>query len=213
MTNGIRRRAAVTVIAVCVLTVLAAGASAADKHAAAPAPAAAGLAPRAESDASYRIGVDDVLELIVWKEDISRPGLTVRPDGMVSIPVAGDITALGKSPTELAREIEGRLKEYYTDPHVTVMVTAINSYRVYVLGSVARPGLLNFKSPTRLMEAIVNAGGFSPFADESHVRVFTVEAAGSTAQRMIEVDTKKIMSGNRLEDNIFLKPGDMIYVP
>jgi polysaccharide export outer membrane protein len=206
-TSNRRRGPIAAVVPACVAVLLAAGVAAGAEKPLDPAVA------REPADTAYRIGVDDTLEVIVWKEDISRPGLMVRPDGRVSIPVAGDIMAAGSTPSELAREIEQRLKTYYKDPHVTVMVTAINSYRVYVLGQVAKPGLLNFKSPTRLMEAIVSAGGFGPFADESHVRVFTQGPGEGAGQRMVEIDTKKIMNGNRLEDNLFLKPGDMIYVP
>jgi len=179
-----------------------------------PAAGAAGeTAPQALDNAeSFRIGVEDVLEIMVWKEPtVSRAGLMVRPDGMISMPVVGDIMAAGRTPTNLAREIEAKLKEFFTDPHVTVLIEAINSYRVYILGEVANPGMLTLKSPTRLMEAIITAGGFNQFADQSHVRVFTVQGGG--AQKMIEIDTKKIMNGANLAGNVFLMPGDMVYVP
>lgn len=167
--------------------------------------------PNPRVEGTYIIGVEDHLEIQVWREDISRNNVAVRPDGMITMPLVGDVLAAGRTPMALARELEERLSEYLTNPTVTVGVESINSYRVYIFGQVGHGGVFQFRSPTRLMEAIVQAGGFNQFADESHVRVFSEREDGS--QEMVEIDTKKIVSGKDLALNVLLKPRDMVFVP
>ncbi len=168
--------------------------------------------PEPSLEGTYIIGVEDRLEISVWKEDLSRNNVAVRPDGMISMPLVGDIQASGRTPMQLAREIEDRLKDWLTNPTVTVGIQSINSYRVFMTGpGIARGGVQNFHAPTRLMEAIIAAGGFSQFADEEHVRVFSDRGDGT--QEMVEVNAKRIFEGKDLTLNIFLKPRDMVYVP
>jgi len=161
--------------------------------------------------APYTIGVGDILGIHVWKDaEISRPNVMVRPDGRISLPLVGDVQAAGLAPPALSSMITDRLKDYITDPHVTVIVEAINSYRVYMLGHVLKSGVYTFQNPTRLVEAIASAGGFDQFADTSHIIVLSSRGGGQTR---VEVEFKKIVSGARLEDNIILHPGDTVIVP
>ena len=172
--------------------------------------------PAPETSASippvYLIGIGDVLGVHVWRDpDLSRTGVMVRPDGRISLPLVGDVQAAGITGSTLSSMVSGMLKEYVNDPHVTVIIEAINSYRVYVLGHVLKSGVYAFQTPTRLVEALATAGGFDQFADTSHLVVLSSRTAG--AQAHIEVDFKKIVSGARLQDNIYLRPGDTIIVP
>lgn len=169
-------------------------------------------APVPANEGTYIIGVEDHLNINVWKEDVGPPSAVVRPDGFISMPIVGDVMAAGRTPMQLAREIEGRLKDYLTNPTVTVGVQSINSYRVFITGpGIAPGGNYSFKSPTRLMEALIQAGGFSQFADEEHVRVFSDRPDGT--QEMVEINTKRIVDGKDVSLNILIKPRDMIYVP
>jgi polysaccharide export outer membrane protein len=180
---------------------------------AAPAPPreAAPAAAPVDAGAAYTIGVGDVLGIHVWKDaDVSRPSVMVRPDGRISLPLVGDVQAAGLAPSALSSIITQKLKDYVTDPHVTVIVEAINSYRVYMLGHVLKSGVYTFQNPTRLVEAIASAGGFDQFADTSHIIVLSSRGGGQTR---VEVEFKKIVSGARLEDNIILHPGDTVIVP
>jgi polysaccharide export outer membrane protein len=181
---------------------------------AAPAPAqesAKAAAAHETEGAVYTIGVGDILGIHVWKDpDVSRPNVMVRPDGRISLPLVGDVQAAGLVPSALSSIITQKLKDYVTDPQVTVIVEAINSYRIYMLGHVLRSGVYTFQNPTRLVEAIASAGGFDQFADTSHIIVLSSRGGGQTR---IEVEFKKIVSGARLEDNIVLHAGDTVIVP
>ena len=125
-------------------------------------------------------------------------------------PLVGEVQAAGLAPSALSSIITEKLKDYVTDPHVTVIVEAINSYRVYMLGHVLRSGVYTFQNPTRLVEAIASAGGFDQFADTSHIIILSTRGTGQTR---VEVEFKKIVSGARLEDDILLHAGDTVIVP
>lgn len=161
---------------------------------------------------AYVIGIGDVVGIHVWRDaDLSRQGVVVRPDGRISLPLVGDVQAAGLTAPALSAIVGDRLKEYVNEPHVTVIIETINSYRVYILGHVLKAGVYTFQSPTRLVEALASAGGFDQFADTSHLVVLS--SRGTGAQTRIEVDFKKIASGARLDDNIYLRPGDTVIVP
>ena len=176
-----------------------------------PAHDAPAAAKADDGGALYTIGVGDILGIHVWRDaDVSRPSVMVRPDGRISLPLVGDVMAAGLAPAALSSIITEKLREYVNDPHVTVIVEAINSYRVYMLGHVLKSGVYSFQNPTRLIEAIASAGGFDQFADTSRIIVLSSRGGGQTR---VEVEFKKIVSGARLEDNIILHAGDTIIVP
>ena len=118
----------------------------------------------ATADPNYVIGAQDVLDINVWKEpDVSRT-VPVRPDGKISLPLLNDVQAAGLTPAQLAAQITESLKKYVTNPQVTVIVTTINSQRVYILGEVTRPGAFPLIPGMSVLQALSSAGGFTQFA-------------------------------------------------
>src|SRR5262245_55568936 len=163
------------------------------------------------SDAEdYVIGVEDVLFVSVWKNpDLSRE-VPVRPDGKITLPLIDDISAVGLTPSQLKDVLTERWKSYITAPEVSVIVTQVNSLKVYMVGEIAHPGILQLKSRTRLLQALSLAGGFTSYADRARIVVQRSNGAGETR---LEFNYKKILSGDRPQDNIYLKPGDTVIVP
>jgi polysaccharide export outer membrane protein len=159
----------------------------------------------------YLVGKEDILKVTVFgEESLSVETMPVRPDGKISLPLLGDIVAAGKSPEGLADELTEMYKDHVLAPEVTVMVVAINSFKVYILGNVQNPGEQTFGRQTTLLQALAMAGGFSDFANTKRIVVIREEAAGP--RRMV-VNYEKIISGQNLEMNLKLKPGDTIVVP
>lgn len=159
----------------------------------------------------YVIGVEDVLFVSVWKNpDLSRE-VPVRPDGKITLPLIDDIRAVGLKPSELKEILMEKWKAYITAPEVSVIVTQVNSLKVYMVGEIPKPGVLVLKGPTRLLQAISQAGGFTQFADRSRIIVLRTGPDGGESR--LEFNYKKIISGDRPGENIFLKPGDTVIVP
>ncbi len=159
----------------------------------------------------YIIGSEDALEIMVWRNEIlSRPRVVVRPDGKISLPLIGDIHAAGLTAKQLKEDIEKRLKEYEELPNVTVIVAEINSYYIYILGEIARPGRYQLKSNISVLQAVSLAGGFTNWASPNSMVVLR---RNGEKEEKIKVRYKKIISGSRPEDNIVLKPGDTIIIP
>ena len=164
----------------------------------------------AASVGDYRIGVGDVLNIQVWKEaDLTR-SVPVRPDGKISFPLLDDIQAAGLTPLELKAILTERLKQYLSEPRVTVLVEEVNSYKVYVMGEVVTQGALVLKNKTDLLQAISLAGGFTPFAKEKEIII--IRNNGKRDAR-IAVNYERILSGKTPEQNLVLEPGDTVVVP
>lgn len=158
----------------------------------------------------YAIGIDDVLAIDVWKEpEISRT-IPVRPDGKISLPLLDDVQAAGLTPTQLSSEIEEMLRETIVHPQVTVIVTEINSLKIYVLGQVTRAGSFRFSSGMGVMQALSNAGGFTAFAKLKKIYVRRIE---NGRQEMLPLNFREVLSGREPTQDIRLKPGDTIVVP
>jgi polysaccharide biosynthesis/export protein len=170
----------------------------------------AGIAREVSSPgAPYRIGVEDVLLVSVWRDaDLTRE-VPVRPDGKISLPLIQDVTAAGKTPEELGREIQTRLKEFMSNPSVTVIVREINSIKIYVLGEVAKPGPVTPKSEISLLQAIAMAGGITPFGGKKPIRIFRKSASGES---VIEVSYQNIITGKKPQDDLILESGDTVVV-
>jgi len=165
-------------------------------------------APLAED---YVIGVEDVLFVSVWKNpDLSRE-VPVRPDGKITLPLIDDIRAVGLKPAELKEFLTDKWKAYITAPEVSVIVTQVNSLKVYMVGEIPKPGVLVLKGPTRLLQAISQVGGFTQFADRS--RIIVLRSGPDGGESRLEFNYKKIISGDRPGENIYLKPGDTVIVP
>lgn len=160
----------------------------------------------------YRIGPEDQLEVQVWKNaDLSRSA-TVRPDGKISLPLIGDVQASGLTTDELEAEIARRLEKYVEAAHVSVLVSAVNSYYYYITGEVANPGKYPLKGRTTLLQALSMAGGFTPFASRNDISVFRKSPSGTTEKRM-RVRYDDIISSADGKGNIQLQTGDTIVVP
>lgn len=168
-------------------------------------------APAAGSEnPNYVIGAQDVIDISVWKEpDVSRT-VPVRPDGKISLPLLGDIQAAGVKPVELAAQITERLKKFFNDPQVTVIVLTINSLRFYITGEVNRAGAFPMLAETTVMQALASAGGFSQYANLKKIYVMRNEDG---KQVKFPINYPDLLKGNHPEQNIVLKPGDTIVVP
>jgi polysaccharide export outer membrane protein len=158
---------------------------------------------------SYLIGADDVLLVSVWKEPDLTITLPVRPDGNISMPLLNDVPAAGFSPTQLAASITEKLKKYVADPRVTVIVTQINSQKVYVTGEVLHTGAIQLLPNMTVLQALADAG-FTQFANTKGIYVLR---EGNGRQQKIPVNYKRLVKGQAIDQNIILKPGDTIVVP
>jgi len=175
-----------------------------------PANADASKPVAATTDPEYVIGAEDVLNISVWKEPEVTRTVPVRPDGKISLPLINDIQAAGLTPAQLTGLIMEKLNKYFTDPQVTVIVTAINSRRIYILGEVNRSGTYQLLPGMTVLQALSGAGGFSQFANLKGIYVLREE---NGKQIKFPFNYKEVIKGNRPEQNILLKPGDTIVVP
>lgn len=165
------------------------------------------VAPEVPSD--YVIGADDTLHISVWKEPDLTATLPVRPDGKISLPLLNDVPASGLTPMQLADSITQKLKKYISDPRVTVVVTAMNSRRIFVTGEVMKPGALPLLPHMTVLQALATAG-FTQFANVKKIYLLRTE---NNQQTKIPFNYKEVVKGDSPEENIFLKPGDTIVVP
>ena len=204
------------VVSVALLTGLILVGSAGAQQAAvksAPAPARSPLAGPAMGvpvASDYIIGPEDLLQVSIWKNEAMSRTLPVRPDGKISLPLLHDITAAGLTPLQLRDKIAAALAEFMPNPEVSVSVMQVNSYRVSVLGEVQKPGVLQLKAPTTVLEALALAGGFRDFASPSKIVIFRKDASGQT-QRLRFNYNRAVGGGG--EDNVSLKSGDVVVVP
>jgi polysaccharide export outer membrane protein len=173
-----------------------------------PQPAVPG--PVVPVEAGFTIGAEDVLGVIVWREQEVTGDVTVRPDGMITLPLIRDVKAAGLTPTQLADRIQDALREFITDASVTVVVRQMNSRKVFITGEVARPGAYALTSSMTVMQLIAVAGGLTEFAEAKSISVMRVEG-GQT--RTFPFDYKNVASGKKPGQNIALKIGDTVVVP
>ena len=160
----------------------------------------------------YFLGPEDVLEITVWKNaDLSKQ-VTVRPDGRISLPLIGDITAVGKTAAQLSSDISAKLKEYKENPSVSILVKEVNSYVIYVLGEVLKPGKYPLKSKTTLLQAITIASGLTPNAARNKIVVFRFTKDGGGRIKM-KASYDDIVLRDGTTQDVELKPGDQIVVP
>ena len=158
----------------------------------------------------YRIGVTDVLQIVVWKNEDISVQVPVRPDGKISVPLLDDVQAEGLTPVELKEVLTRELAEYVTAPDVGVIVLQMNSQFVSVVGEVGRNAQIPLTKDLRVLEAIAAVGGFSTFADKSDIRIVRRRADGSEAE--FAFDYEAYIKGNAPGTNIVLQDGDTIIV-
>jgi polysaccharide biosynthesis/export protein len=165
-------------------------------------------ASTSQAGPEYVIGPDDTLHIAVWREADLTASLPVRPDGKISLPLLDDVQAAGLTPKQLADSITEKLKKYVADPRVTVVVTAINSKRIFINGEVLHPGPMPMLPSMTVMQALSSAG-LNQFAKIKGIYVLRTE---NGKQQKLPVNYKRLLKGE-IEQNYPLQPGDTIVVP
>jgi len=158
----------------------------------------------------YKIGPDDVLHVMFWRDKDMTNEVTVRPDGRITLPLLNDVVAAGMTPDELRAKLTADAQRYLEDPNVTVVVKQINSRRVYITGLVGKPGAYPLSSSTSVLQLISMAGGLNEFANSKKIRIMRNEGG---KQESLPFNYKDVANGTNLDQNIELKPGDTVVVP
>ena len=199
-----RSFAASLTAALCLLAPLAAAAAAADDKK--PAPTAPG-----PIDDDYRLGPGDKLRIEVYKDNQLSQSVQVRPDGKITLPLIGDLEASSRTPIELRDTITTSLKEYVTNPTVTVIVVEALASQVYVMGEVTHPGTMQLHGPTTILQALAMAGGFKEFANTKDVKVLRPRGGGNNSIETIRFNYKDVINGDAKP--FYLRSGDTVIVP
>jgi polysaccharide biosynthesis/export protein len=200
---------AVRVLTMLCIGISVTGALAQDGQPAASASTTAAATPDASTGSDYVIGSDDVLQISVWKEPDLHETLPVRPDGKISMPLLNDVQAAGLTPLQLKDSITEKLKKYISDPRVTVVVTAMNSRRIFVTGEVTHTGPMPLLPHMTMLQALAQAG-FTQFANLKSIYLLRTE---NGKQVKLPFNYKEVVKGNHPEQNIALRPGDTVVVP
>ena len=159
-----------------------------------------------QDDHPFVLGAEDQISVMIYNSPEFSGAHMIRPDGKITVPFLGDVVAAGFTPLELSSTIKERLKKYIVDPDVSVSVTQVNSKRYYIQGEVGRTGGFPLLVPTKVLEALVNAGGFKDFANQKKIIIMRV-----TGERL-NFNYKEVIQGKKMAQNIYLKPGDIIIV-
>ena len=162
-------------------------------------------------DSDYIIGPSDVLSINVWKDTELTRSVVVRPDGKISLPLAGELEVSGLTAVNVQRLVAQKLKEYISNPQVTVIVQEVKSRTYVIMGKIAKPGSYELGKPTTVLEAIAIAGGFLDFAKTSKIYIIRRVEDGSSDK--LPFDYKSVIKGRHAEENVNLKSGDTIVVP
>ncbi len=162
--------------------------------------------------AMYQIGPGDVLQVFVWRNPELTVSVPVRPDGKISTPLVEDMVAIGKTPTELARDVETVLGEYIRSPQVSIIVMTPQSQfsQVKVVGQVAHPAPLPYRSGMTVLDAVLAAGGMTPFAAGNRTKIVRTE---NGKQVEIKVKLDDIVNDGDIKQNVEVRPGDLVVVP
>jgi polysaccharide export outer membrane protein len=159
----------------------------------------------------YRIGPGDVLNIEVWKDAALSRQVVVLPDGKISFPLIGELTAGDRTVAELKKEIEGNISRFVPDSPLTVEVRQINSLHIYVLGRVNAPGRFVLTSNVTVLQALAIAGGPNAFANRNKIRIFREKRGKTTMSPPFDYD--EVTAGRNIETNVLLERGDVIFVP
>jgi polysaccharide export outer membrane protein len=162
------------------------------------------------ADPNFIIGPQDVLDINVWKEGDLTRSVPVRPDGKISMPLLNDVQAAGLTPMQLTAKITAGLKKFVADPQVTIVVTQINSQRIYILGEVNRAGAFPLLPGMTMLEALSSAGGFTMFANVK--KIYLLRKVDGK-QEKYPFNYKDVIRGKAAEQNVPLTAGDTIVVP
>ncbi|TMK97003.1 MAG: hypothetical protein E6G40_09215 [Actinobacteria bacterium] len=159
---------------------------------------------------AYRIGPEDTLQIVVWKNEAMSRTVPVRPDGMISLPLLNDVQAAGLTPMELRDVLMKKLTEYMPVPEVSVILTDVRSFKVSVIGEVKTPGRYELKSQATVLDLLAQAGGFNEFAARNRIVILRPE--GKTMKR-IPFNYNKVISAGGESENFYLRPRDIVLVP
>ncbi len=159
----------------------------------------------------FVIGAEDVITVNVWKEQEMSRQVPVRPDGMISLPLLGDVKAAGLTPLQLQDELTEDLKKLISDPQVTVIVNQVNSLTFNVVGEVLKPGYYPLTRRMTVLDAIALAGGFKDFAKVK--KVYVLRTAANGQQERLPFNYKNVIQGKNASQNIELQPRDTLVVP
>lgn len=162
------------------------------------------------SASDYLLGPEDVLDVLVWKNDDLSRTVSIRPDGKISLPLIGDVQAGGLTSSQLRDSIKERLREYKETPEVSILIREINSFSVFVLGEVAHPGKFQLRSETTLLQALTLSGGFTQYAKSDRI-ILLRRVGGRETRRKIRYSD--IVEGKDPDANLVLQRGDTIVVP
>ncbi|NGZ01425.1 MAG: sugar transporter [Nitrospira sp. WS238] len=163
-----------------------------------------------EIDPEYRVGAEDVMQISVWKDEQLTREVVVRPDGMFSFPLIGDVQAEERTVEQIRSDLVQRLAKYIPDANVSVAVTRVSSYKVYVVGRVNKPGEYVIGHYADVLQALSLAGGLTPFAAENDIKVMRRVRGEQHAIPFRYGDMRK---GRALDQNIVLQRGDVVMVP
>jgi len=167
------------------------------------------VAPAVPVDSTYIIGPEDVLHIAVWKEADLTATEPVRADGKISLPLLNDVQAAGLTPMQLSESLTEKLKKFVADPRVTVVVTAINSKKIYMLGEVSHSGAMTMSPNMTVMQALASAG-INQFANTKKIYILRTE---NGKKQKYPVNYRKLIKGQDIEHDYALQPGDTIVVP
>ena len=161
-------------------------------------------------DPGYRLGAEDVMLISVWKDEQLTREVVVRPDGMVSFPLVGDVQAEDQTVEEIRADLVKRLTKYIPNPNVSVAVMKVLSYKVYVVGRVNKPGEYLIGHYTDVLQALTLAGGLTPFAAENDIKIIR---RNKGQQQVFPFRYGDLRKGRDLDQNILLQRGDVVMVP
>lgn len=191
-------------------TVIAQGPPARSETATTPSVTPANSGPTVTPPPGYVIGPDDQLSVLFWLEKDMSADVVVRPDGRISLPLLNEIQAEGLTPEQLRQNISTEAKRFIQDPKATILVRQINSRKVFITGSVERPGTYPLIGPATVLQLIATAGGLKEYADSKKIFIIRNEAGRRVTYKF---NYKEVMSQKNIQQDIELRPGDMVVVP
>jgi len=157
----------------------------------------------------YVLGCGDMLKVTVWRNQEASADAVIMPDGKISLPLVGELAAAGLTVDELKDELNRKYSEYITEPHITITIIEVNSFKIYILGEVTRPGDYKLNSYTDVLQAISMAGGFTMYANKSSIHIIRKEG---DKKIKINFNYNEVVKGKNLNQNIPLKSGDVVVV-
>ena len=176
-------------------------------------PSAKFVSPEEGPGPQYLIGPMDNLEIFVWRNPELSSGITVRPDGRISVPLIEDLAATGRTPTQLARDIEAQLKVYLQDPIVTVIVSGFSgpfAQQVRVVGEAANPMAIPYRANMTLLDVMIAVGGLTEYASGDRATLVRFEDGG---QREYSIRIEALLKDGDISANVNIMPGDVLIIP